>query len=146
VQVEGLLTELIFEHALRVRVKAHNPDAAAKDSAPPSDDASSTDGDQPLSDASSETVEGEGAPSTTSTATRLSVRLSVSLPFHSTPTPIQIPPVRAYRVPATLRIRTPCVPAQTLQLGARVLAWRRLRVIKDHADARSAFTKRGESV
>jgi hypothetical protein len=27
VRVEGLLTELIFEHALRVRVKAHNPDS-----------------------------------------------------------------------------------------------------------------------
>ncbi|KAJ6559886.1 P-loop containing nucleoside triphosphate hydrolase protein [Mycena capillaripes] len=51
VQVEGLLTELIFEHALRVRVKAHHPDAEApapKDAVPsagavtPDDDASST--------------------------------------------------------------------------------------------------------
>ncbi|KAJ7675294.1 hypothetical protein B0H17DRAFT_1207802 [Mycena rosella] len=29
VQIEGLLTELIFEHALRVRVKAHHPESAS---------------------------------------------------------------------------------------------------------------------
>ncbi|KAK7062494.1 ATP-binding cassette transporter [Favolaschia claudopus] len=57
VQVEGLLTELIFEHALRVRVKAHNehPDAPTPPS--PKDDASSTNGASE-SDASSETVQG----------------------------------------------------------------------------------------
>ncbi|KAJ6595665.1 P-loop containing nucleoside triphosphate hydrolase protein [Mycena vulgaris] len=67
VQVEGLLTELIFEHALRVRVKAHNPEGdATKEVA--SDDASSTDGTLNPNDAqsvaSSDTV--QGTPSTTS--------------------------------------------------------------------------------
>ncbi|KAJ6612668.1 multidrug resistance-associated ABC transporter [Mycena sp. CBHHK59/15] len=56
VQVEGLLTELIFEHALRVRVKAHQPDAvvpaeSAHGSAEPSEDAAS-------SDTGSETAQG----------------------------------------------------------------------------------------
>ncbi|KAJ7455115.1 hypothetical protein FB451DRAFT_1516746 [Mycena latifolia] len=58
VQIEGLLTELIFEHALRVRVKAHNAEGApgAADGMPSPSDAQS--------DASSETA--QGTPSTTS--------------------------------------------------------------------------------
>jgi cobalamin biosynthesis Mg chelatase CobN len=68
VQVEGLLTELIFEHALRVRVKAQNPDADFAEDVPASDDASSTDGTlnatDENSDTSSETA--QGAASTTS--------------------------------------------------------------------------------
>ncbi|KAJ7246793.1 hypothetical protein B0H12DRAFT_753891 [Mycena haematopus] len=49
VQVEGLLTELIFEHALRVRVKAQNPDtetpsAAASTAAASIDSTASDDG------------------------------------------------------------------------------------------------------
>ncbi|KAJ6465017.1 P-loop containing nucleoside triphosphate hydrolase protein [Mycena sanguinolenta] len=43
VQVEGLLTELIFEHALRVRVKAQNVDAES-DASPTASGSSSTDG------------------------------------------------------------------------------------------------------
>ncbi|KAF7353370.1 ATP-binding cassette transporter [Mycena sanguinolenta] len=43
VQVEGLLTELIFEHALRVRVKAQNVDADA-DATPTASGSGSTDG------------------------------------------------------------------------------------------------------
>ncbi|KAJ7034289.1 P-loop containing nucleoside triphosphate hydrolase protein [Mycena alexandri] len=65
VQVEGLLTELIFEHALRVRVKAHNDAETAKDT---SEDSGSTDGTlnqaDEQSDTSSETA--QGTPSTTS--------------------------------------------------------------------------------
>jgi hypothetical protein len=48
-----MLTELIFEHALRVRVKAHNPDADVAKDATTSDDASSTDGTLNPSDATS---------------------------------------------------------------------------------------------
>ncbi|KAJ7742653.1 hypothetical protein DFH07DRAFT_835946 [Mycena maculata] len=59
VQVEGLCTELIFEHALRVRVKAHNPDAEA--TVAPSEEGS-TEGTlnagDAESDASSETAQG----------------------------------------------------------------------------------------
>jgi hypothetical protein len=70
VQVEGLLTSLIFEHALRVRVKAQDPDASSDPSfTPSSDDASSTDGtlnapDADDSDSGSDTA--RGAPSTSS--------------------------------------------------------------------------------
>ncbi|KAJ7919473.1 P-loop containing nucleoside triphosphate hydrolase protein [Mycena leptocephala] len=70
VQVEGLLTSLIFEHALRVRVKAQDPDASSDPSSTPSsDDASSTDGtlnapDADDSDSGSDTA--RGAPSTSS--------------------------------------------------------------------------------
>ncbi|KAJ7093000.1 hypothetical protein B0H15DRAFT_972793 [Mycena belliarum] len=58
VQIEGLLTELIFEHALRVRVKADKPrtHSAPPDVPPGSGDAAS--------DASSDTA--RGTPSTTS--------------------------------------------------------------------------------
>ncbi|KAJ6612652.1 P-loop containing nucleoside triphosphate hydrolase protein [Mycena sp. CBHHK59/15] len=75
IQVEGLLTELIFEHALRVRVKAHQPEAdaivpaeSAHVSGEPSEDAASTDetlnpADQ-QSNASGETA--QGSQSTTS--------------------------------------------------------------------------------
>ncbi|KAJ6576978.1 P-loop containing nucleoside triphosphate hydrolase protein [Mycena vulgaris] len=58
VQVEGLLTELIFEHALRVRVKAHNSESD-EDSADGTTTPSAA-----QSDASSETA--QGSPSTTS--------------------------------------------------------------------------------
>ncbi|KAJ7211367.1 hypothetical protein GGX14DRAFT_534690 [Mycena pura] len=63
VQVEGMLTELIFEHALRVRVKADNAEAddGPKDTA--SDDGTLNPTDV-QSDASSETA--QGTPSTTS--------------------------------------------------------------------------------
>ncbi|KAJ7461841.1 hypothetical protein B0H11DRAFT_117745 [Mycena galericulata] len=75
VQVEGLLTELIFEHALRVRVKAHNPEA---DTPPP--DTTSTEGTSNggdvQSDASSETV--QGAPSTTSKDPKTAGRTTTS--------------------------------------------------------------------
>ncbi|KAJ7456864.1 hypothetical protein B0H11DRAFT_1738922, partial [Mycena galericulata] len=75
VQVEGLLTELIFEHALRVRVKAHNPEA---DTPPP--DTTSTEGTlnggDVQSDASSETV--QGAPSTTSKDPKTAGRTTTS--------------------------------------------------------------------
>jgi ABC-type multidrug transport system fused ATPase/permease subunit len=71
VQVEGLLTSLIFEHALRVRVKAQDPDASESNTATGSDhdDASSTDGtlnapDADDSDSGSDTA--RGAPSTSS--------------------------------------------------------------------------------
>nr|GAT46155.1 ATP-binding cassette transporter [Mycena chlorophos] len=62
VQVEGTLTELIFEHALRVRVKSETESntSASKDTA--SDD--ETLNPDAASDASSETA--QGAPSTTS--------------------------------------------------------------------------------
>ncbi|KAF7352122.1 ATP-binding cassette transporter [Mycena venus] len=67
VQVEGLLTELIFEHALRVRVKAHNSEIEGRRAAS-SDGAASDDGTlNPAdsdSDASSETA--RGTQSTTS--------------------------------------------------------------------------------
>ncbi|KAJ7438848.1 hypothetical protein FB451DRAFT_360344 [Mycena latifolia] len=58
VQIEGLLTELIFEHALPVRVKGHNAEAApgAADGTPSPSDAQA--------DANSETA--QGTPSTTS--------------------------------------------------------------------------------
>ncbi|KAJ7123848.1 P-loop containing nucleoside triphosphate hydrolase protein [Mycena crocata] len=59
VQVEGMLTELIFEHALRVRVKAHNPDGDDTDSG----DITLHPGDA-QSDSSSETA--QGVPSMTS--------------------------------------------------------------------------------
>ncbi|KAJ6559868.1 P-loop containing nucleoside triphosphate hydrolase protein [Mycena capillaripes] len=66
VQVEGLLTELIFEHALRVRIKAHNPQddtAKPKDSvvsrASPADQVRDA-----QSDTSSDTA--QGTQSTTS--------------------------------------------------------------------------------
>ncbi|KAJ7759560.1 P-loop containing nucleoside triphosphate hydrolase protein, partial [Mycena metata] len=69
VQVEGLLTELIFEHALRVRVKAHDDAETAKDAVrAASEDSGSTDGTlnqaDEQSDTSSETA--QGTPSTTS--------------------------------------------------------------------------------
>ncbi|KAJ7485533.1 P-loop containing nucleoside triphosphate hydrolase protein [Mycena latifolia] len=68
VQVEGMLTELIFEHALRVRVKAHNPDGDVNKDEASSDDSGSNDGTLNPSDtqsvASSETA--QGTPSTTS--------------------------------------------------------------------------------
>ncbi|KAJ7067894.1 hypothetical protein C8F01DRAFT_1116132 [Mycena amicta] len=60
VQVEGMLTELIFEHALRVRVKADTESTETKDIA--SDDETLNPDAQ--SDASSVTA--QGAPSTTS--------------------------------------------------------------------------------
>ncbi|CAK5274807.1 unnamed protein product [Mycena citricolor] len=56
VQVEGLLTELIFEHALRIRVKAHT-DSGPKDTT--NDDAASTD----------ETLNQDGAESVASSTT-----------------------------------------------------------------------------
>ncbi|KAJ7078086.1 hypothetical protein C8R44DRAFT_992812 [Mycena epipterygia] len=64
VQVEGLLTELIFEHALRVRVKAQNPetDGVSSDDAGSADETLSPSDTQ--SDTSSETA--QGTPSTTS--------------------------------------------------------------------------------
>jgi hypothetical protein len=60
VRVEGLLTELIFEHALRVRVKAHNPDNDVVKGAVAAENASI--GEQAV--ASSETA--HGTPSATS--------------------------------------------------------------------------------
>ncbi|KAJ7347434.1 hypothetical protein DFH08DRAFT_960765 [Mycena albidolilacea] len=65
VQVEGLLTELIFEHALRVRVKAHNPDDG-EGAAKAAKDASASDTTSTLapatsdegSDSGSETMQG----------------------------------------------------------------------------------------
>ncbi|KAJ7634724.1 P-loop containing nucleoside triphosphate hydrolase protein [Roridomyces roridus] len=63
VQVEGLLTELIFEHALRVRVKAQNPDGNPAPSDAESSEGTLNVGDA-QSDASSETV--QGTQSTTS--------------------------------------------------------------------------------
>ncbi|KAJ7172815.1 hypothetical protein C8R43DRAFT_1208856 [Mycena crocata] len=72
VQVEGMLTELIFEHALRVRVKAHNPDAPAiSPPASPSDSDSDETlragaGDAESDAASSDSETAQGTPSTTS--------------------------------------------------------------------------------
>ncbi|KAJ7104533.1 hypothetical protein B0H15DRAFT_810457 [Mycena belliarum] len=62
VQVEGMLTELIFEHALRVRVKAHNPDGD-EDNDTTSDDGT-LNPSETQSVASSDTA--QGTPSTTS--------------------------------------------------------------------------------
>ncbi|KAJ7167899.1 P-loop containing nucleoside triphosphate hydrolase protein [Mycena filopes] len=76
VQVEGLLTELIFEHALRVRVKAHHdaadaaPAASSSSAAASDDETTLNEGSETLntegSDAGSETTTAQGAPSTTS--------------------------------------------------------------------------------